>query len=183
MATTQRQLRGSATLIRSLTPADQAAVQSLILEILNSEYNMALSLDELPDLVDVHRTYRAASDAHFWVADYRGQILGCIGLMPLGHGDYELRRMYVSADARGMGLAQRLLAVSLQWCRDHGVRDLFLETNSAWQVAQAIYVKHGFTAIGREQLPETFPVVRIATNFYRLRLNGDVAPPLKSSHA
>lgn len=173
----------TAVLIRSLQASDQDAVQRLVLEILNVEYDMALSLADLPDLADLYGCYRAHEQAHFWVAECRGRIVGCIGVMPLADADYELRRMYVAADCRGMGLAQRLLAVSLQWCRDHQVGALYLETNTQWQAAQAIYAKHGFEAIAREQLPPTFPIVRIATNFYRLRFRSNPNSPTTSAPA
>jgi GNAT superfamily N-acetyltransferase len=80
--------------------------------------------------------------------------------------------MYVDPACRGRGIAQRLLGVALAWCAAHGVADLYLETNEQWKAAHHIYGKTGFVPIGREALPAGFPVVRVATGFYRLRVRG-----------
>jgi GNAT superfamily N-acetyltransferase len=123
--------------------------------------------------VDVHATYRARGLGNFWVAEVDGRPRGCIGLFHLGRRDYELRRMYTQAAARGMGIAQRLLDVALAWAADHGVEAIYLETNERWHAAHHIYEKAGFTPVPRGALPPEFPVVRVATGFYRLRLARD----------
>src|SRR5699024_6890918 len=133
----------------------------------NHEYAMALTLDELPDLVDIHASYRASGLGNFWVACAGARVVGCIGLLQLEGGDYELRRMYVDRDFRGRGLAQRLLDVALDWAWTSGVDALYLETNEQWTAAHRIYERNGFVPIGRAELPATFPVVRVATGFYR----------------
>jgi GNAT superfamily N-acetyltransferase len=153
--------------LHELRPAESVAARELILRILNHEYAMALTLDELPDLVDIHATYRH-SEGNFWVASIGGDVVGCIGVLRLAGADFELRRMYVDAAARGQGIAQRLLETALAWCAERGVGDLYLETNEQWKAAHHIYEKRGFVAVEREQLPPAFPVVRVATGFYRL---------------
>lgn len=156
---------------RELVAADNAATRELVLAILNREYAMALTLDELPDLVDIHETYCTSGRGGFWVAVASTRIVGCIGVWHLLDDDYELRRMYVDAAERGRGIAQRLLALALDWCRNRGVRSLWLETNIQWRAARHIYAKHGFEAVPRDALPASFPVVRVATDFCRLRID------------
>ena len=155
-----------------IAPADSVAARELVLDILNREYAMALTLEELPDLVDVHATYRASGAGNFWVARSGGRVVGCIGLLRLEGEDYELRRMYVDPAFRGLGLAQRLLDVLLAWASARGVRALFLETNEQWTAAHRIYERNGFVAVDRAALPASFPVVRVATGFYRRELGG-----------
>jgi GNAT superfamily N-acetyltransferase len=152
------------------TPAHNLAVRSLVMKILNEEYAMALRLAELPDLVDVYDTYCANGLGNFWVASQGGVVRGCIGLMHLGRGDFELRRMYVEAGARGHGLAQRLLDTLLAWSVANGVKSIYLETNHRWKAAHHIYEKNGFLPVRKEELPREFPVVRVADGFYRLQL-------------
>jgi N-acetylglutamate synthase-like GNAT family acetyltransferase len=159
--------------LREARPADDLAIRALILRILNEEYAMALTLEELPDLVDVYETYCIHGGGQFWVAEQAGRVVGCIGLMRLGRRDYELRRMYVEAAARGQGLAQRLLDRAHDWARRHAVRALYLETNEQWHAAQHLYAKNGYAPIAQSALPPEFPIVRVATGFYRL----DLAPP------
>lgn len=146
------------------------AIRSLVMKILNEEYAMALRLSELPDLVDVYESYCANGLGKFWVALENGRVCGCIGLMHLGRGDFELRRMYVEEQARGRGLAQRLLDTVLTWSAVNGVESIYLETNQRWQKAHHIYEKNGFQPVLKEKLPREFPIVRVATGFYLLHV-------------
>jgi GNAT superfamily N-acetyltransferase len=157
------------------TPADNLPARRLVLDILNGEYAMALTLDELPDLVDIHASYRGTGKGNFWVARSGDEVVGCIGLLRLEGAAYELRRMYVHAAFRGQGLAQRLLDVALAWASAHGVGTLYLETNEQWTAAHRIYERNGFVPISREALPASFPVVRVATGFYRRQLGANRA--------
>ena len=105
-----------------------------------------------------------------------GRIVGSIGVLNLCGNDYELRRMYVDANHRGRGIAQKLVDVLFQWCREHKVAALYLETNEQWKAAHHIYEKNGFETVPRDNLPANFPVVRVATDFYRKVM----APPNQS---
>ncbi len=156
--------------LRELRPADNLATRDLVLDILNLEYRMQLGLDELPDLVDIHAAYRLHSYGNFWVACDGARIVACIGLYRLSGADFELRRMYTHNDYRGRGLAQRLLDTALAWARREQVARLYLETNEQWRAAQHLYRKNGFAAVAQHELPPEFPVVRVATGFYCLRL-------------
>jgi GNAT superfamily N-acetyltransferase len=156
--------------MREVQRGDSIAVRDLVLRILNEEYAMALALDELPDLVDAYATYRDSGEGSFWVAMIDGCIVGCIGILRLAGADYELRRMYVQAEYRGRGIAQRLLDSVFAWSEGRGVGCLWLETNEHWLAAHHIYEKYGFQPIERDRLPASFPVVRVATGFYRLVL-------------
>lgn len=152
--------------IRELEHGQSGGARDLVLDILNGEFLMRLTLEELPDLIDVHRTYRESGAGNFWVASSDGKIVGCIGVLRLAPDHYELRRMYVHSACRGHGIAQRLLEVLFEWSERNGVAHLWLETNEAWHAAHHIYEKHGFEQVSLEQLPPEFPVVRVATGFY-----------------
>jgi len=152
--------------IRELEPAQNEAARDLVMGILNEEYGLDLALDELPDLIDIHNTYRNSGAGNFWVVSTGGHVVGCIGTLRLTSDHFELRRMYVSAAYRGHGIAQRLLETLFAWCTRNGVAHLLLETNEAWHAAHHIYEKHGFIPVPRDRLPPEFPVVRVATGFY-----------------
>lgn len=161
----------TALVFRELEAVDNLPVRDLVMTVLNQEYGMALSLDELPDLADVHASYQREGLGNFWVACDGERIVGCIGLCRLSGADFELRRMYTHAQYRGRGIAKRLLELALDWSRRHGVGCLYLETNEQWKAAHHLYEKHGFTPVAQAELPPQFPVVRVATGFYRLRLS------------
>jgi N-acetylglutamate synthase-like GNAT family acetyltransferase len=150
--------------------AHSLPVRSLIMNILNEEHRMSVRLSELPDLVDVHESYCRSGLGNFWVALRDGRVCGCIGLIYLGRGDFELQRMYVEAGARGHGLGQKLLDVLLAWAVANGVDSIYLETNHRWHAARHIYERNGFLPVTREELPPEFRAVRAANGFYRRTL-------------
>jgi GNAT superfamily N-acetyltransferase len=166
--------------IRELEPGQSIDARDLVLDILNEEYALQLTLEELPDLIDIHQTYRNSGAGNFWVVSAGSKVVGCIGVLRLTQDHYELRRMYVHPAYRGHGIAQRLLETLFGWATRHGVAHLWLETNEAWHAAHHIYEKHGFKPVARDRLPLGFPVVRVATGFYHRAMTlpdtGQAAP-------
>lgn len=82
----------------------------------------------------------------YWVAeDESGRILGGAGFGPLpGEEDVcELQKMYTLPEARGTGIAHRLVETVLQHAADHYAL-CYLETFSNMTRAQSFYRKHGF---------------------------------------
>lgn len=59
-------------------------------------------------------------------------------------GDAELKRMYVIPEARGLGLARRLLALLEEDARAAGRTRMVLETGTAQPEAIALYVSSGY---------------------------------------
>ena len=162
--------------VRELEPGQGVEARDLVLGILNDEFGMRFRLEELPDLIDIHQTYRQSGAGNFWVVSDNGKVVGCIGALRLASDHYELRRMYVHPAYRGHRIAQRLLATLFDWSARNGVAHLWLETHEAWHAAHHIYEKHGFRPVSREQLPPEFPVVRVATGFYhRAMTPGDAS--------
>ncbi|MEU8539827.1 GNAT family N-acetyltransferase [Streptomyces sp. NPDC048717] len=60
-------------------------------------------------------------------------------------GDAELKRMYVTPDARGLGLARRILALLEADARAAGRTRMVLETGTAQPEAVALYTSSGYT--------------------------------------
>lgn len=85
----------------------------------------------------------------FYVAISDGVPLGCCGLKGDGSQVAEIKRLWVSPSARGMGLAQRLLNACENAAQDLGIQVLRLDTNSALPEAEALYRKTGWRQIGR----------------------------------
>ncbi|MEV8591260.1 GNAT family N-acetyltransferase [Streptomyces sp. NPDC051180] len=61
-------------------------------------------------------------------------------------GDAELKRMYVVPEARGTGLARRILAALEDDARAAGRTRMVLETGTAQPEAIALYLSSGYTA-------------------------------------
>lgn len=62
-------------------------------------------------------------------------------------GDAELKRMYVIPEARGRGLARRILAELEQDARAAGRLRMVLETGDQQPEAIALYASEGYTAV------------------------------------
>lgn len=60
-------------------------------------------------------------------------------------GDAELKRMYVTAQARGLGLARRILAALEDDARAAGRTRMVLETGTKQPEAIALYTSSGYT--------------------------------------
>ena len=89
----------------------------------------------------------AATYAALWVAVDDGEVVGSAALRDLGGGAVELKRMYLRPDRRGHGLGKELLALALDWAREHGMRAVRLDTSERMVAAQRLYEANGFVRI------------------------------------
>ena len=98
-----------------------------------------------PDLGRFSEIY-GEPEMRYWVAeDHAGRILGGAGFGPLPgeEGVCELQKMYTLPEARGTGIAHRLVETVLQHAADHYAL-CYLETFGNMSRAQSFYRKHGF---------------------------------------
>lgn len=87
-------------------------------------------------------------DVSFLVARKGGHALGCVALVDCR--DYgEVKRLYVPAEARGLGLARALMAELEARARQIGLPAIKLETGTALVAAVALYRKLGFETCAR----------------------------------
>lgn len=85
----------------------------------------------------------------FLVARLDGRPVGCGALMVRGHKLGEIKRMWVAPDARGLGIAQRLLDALETNAAQMGLDTLQLDTNRALKEAHALYARNGYREIPR----------------------------------
>ena len=95
-----------------------------------------------PDLDDPAQTYAA-----LWVVLDEGGVVGSIALRDLGHGELELKRMYLRPSLRGLGTGRRLLRTALVWAREQGARLVKLDTTPEMEAARHLYEAHGFVRV------------------------------------
>ena len=81
------------------------------------------------------------------VARRRERPVGCGGLKFHGREPAELKRMWVSPEARGLGLGRRLLRHLEQSAADTGATAIRLETNGALSEAIALYRQSGYEEV------------------------------------
>ncbi len=91
----------------------------------------------------------AAQKGCFMLARLDGRPVGCGAVRALDAETGEIKRMWVAPEARGIGLARRLLDVLEEEARGLGMRRVRLDTNRTLKEAQALYRKAGYREIGR----------------------------------
>jgi GNAT superfamily N-acetyltransferase len=88
-------------------------------------------------------------DGVFVVAVLGGECVGCGGLSRLDEETAEIKRMWVSPAARGLGLGRRLLDHLEGLARRSGASRVVLDTNEALVEAAAMYRSCGYREIER----------------------------------
>lgn len=146
-------------------------VASVILPIQQSELSIPISLEAQPDLMDIPRYYQK-DNGNFWVALDKERVVGTVALQDIGQQQGALRKMFVTRAYRGpeLGVSGGLLKKLLAWCRERGLRGVFLGTSSKYPAVHRFYEKNGFKQIGRQELPPSFPVMGLDDRFYALEL-------------
>ena len=74
-----------------------------------------------------------------------GVVLGIVGAQDLGGDEVELRRMSVSAAARGLGLGKQLVRVVEEHAIRHGFSTVMLSTGMVMDLAIRLYESCGYT--------------------------------------
>jgi len=85
----------------------------------------------------------------FFVARLDGRAVGCGGLVRLSPADGEIKRVWTAPDARGLGVARRIVAAIEATAQGAGLTTLKLDTNRALKEAHALYRKLGYVEIAR----------------------------------
>ena len=85
----------------------------------------------------------------FVLARLEGEPVGCGGLVSHDAETAEIKRVWTSPAARGLGVARAVLAALESEARTRGFRRLILDTNKALKEAQAMYLALGYLDIER----------------------------------
>lgn len=143
----------------------------LILHIQTQEFGVTISIDDQPDLLNVHDCYQK-NHGNFWVAMDGDSVIGTIAIINIGNGIAALRKMFVDEAYRGKdkGVAKLLLDETIRWCGENGFSDIYLGTTSVFLAAHRFYEKNGFIEVQKELLPTSFPLMKIDSKFYRYKI-------------
>jgi GNAT superfamily N-acetyltransferase len=141
-------------------PSHADGFRGLVADTLR-EFGFELDPEFDADLEDPATAYAA-----LWVAADGDDVIGSVALRDLGDGAVELKRMYLRPSARGRGLGKQLLALALDWSRDHGFDRVRLDTSDRMVAAQGLYEAHGFTRV-----PGNAPRQGQCRLLYELRLS------------
>ncbi|XP_078689292.1 N-acetylaspartate synthetase-like [Branchiostoma floridae x Branchiostoma belcheri] len=97
------------------------------------------------ELQDLSTWYGTRAGSKFWVAVFRGKIIGTIALHRTSDNAAKLKRMTVLPRFRGRGVATRLMKHCEEYCGTQGVERIHLRTSQFQQDAVRLYLKFGYT--------------------------------------
>jgi len=87
------------------------------------------------------------SGGHIFFTLVDGVAAGTVALIPMETNDFELTKMAVSPDYRGLGLGDKLMAACVDWGKKMNKNSLILESNTRQIAAINLYRKFGFVEI------------------------------------
>lgn len=102
------------------------------------------------------------------MVQFGDELVGCVALIPLGNGVYELSKMAVSPRLRGHGVGRRLLEHTIAEARAMGATSLFLGSSTKLTNAVHLYESVGFRHVPPAEIPP-MPYTR-ADVFMMMRL-------------
>lgn len=97
-----------------------------------------------------------AKGGRVFMALQDGVAVGCVALLKMDDGGYEVAKMTVSETLRGSGLGKLLMQRCIDAGQELGATRLYLETNSGLAPALGLYRAMGF----RDLAPAETPYVR-----------------------
>ncbi len=136
-------------IIREIEEKDNKAVESVIRACL-IEYggNHEGTAWADPDLGRFSEIYNSEGNKYWVAEDENGKIVGGTGIGDLGNCVCELQKMYFLPEARGQGIANKLMELALAYAKKY-YRKCYLETLDNMTRAQRFYEKHGFIRVDK----------------------------------
>jgi len=133
---------------RAVTREDFAAAAELMREYI-AWLPFELDFQDFEaELADVAGHYAAPAGAVFLASGEGEDLLGVVGLRPLGQGLAEMKRMYVAEAGRGCGLGRGLAEQAIEFAREQGYVAIRLDSDlESMPVANQLYDKLGFVDI------------------------------------
>lgn len=143
------------------------AVASLIVNIQQNEFDLPITREDQPDLLQIENFYQNKG-GNFWVAMEQGEVVGTIALLNIGNGYFALRKMFVKIEFRGAvyHIAKSLLSQAEDWARQKGASTIYLGTTERFIAAHHFYRKNGYAALTPAELPPSFPIMFVDKLFF-----------------
>ncbi len=97
------------------------------------------------DLEQLHEAYFSdEGQSAFWVADFKQQIVGMIGVQKTAEDAAEVRRLRVREGFRRKGVGTKLMEEALRFCQHHSYLKIILDVRIERGPAIALFGKFGF---------------------------------------
>jgi ribosomal protein S18 acetylase RimI-like enzyme len=135
-------LRGE-VVIRSAEASDQPHLRELfregVIEGLVGDNDTGADIDNLRE-----GYFSDDGQSGFWVADYRGLVIGMVGVQKIADNSAEVRRLRVRSTHRRHGIGAMLMEKALAFCKHHAYLKIVLDVRIERGPAIALFEKFGF---------------------------------------
>lgn len=136
--------------LRLITPSDNFGIQAVIQTVMTSFgcVGEGYSINDA-EVRDMHAHYQAPRHRYFVVME-NDHVVGGAGIAPLAGSDVttcELRKMYLLPECRGKGYGEALMKACLDFAREAGFTNCYLETLASMRAARSLYEKWGFKTL------------------------------------
>lgn len=159
--------------IRQIGNSYSPQVIDLILNIQQNEFNIPITIEDQPDLMQIDNFYMECG-GNFWGAFANGELVGSIALVKFDERAGAVRKMFVKKEFRGkeLNIAQHLLETLIQFCAEKQIDDIYLGTVDVLKAAMRFYERNHFNKVEKEKLPVRFPLMNADNAFYHLNITG-----------
>lgn len=146
--------------IKTINNTYSESVIDLVLNIQQKEFNVPITIEDQPDLMQIEEFY-VASGGNFWGAFINGELVGTIALIKFDQNAAATRKMFVKKEFRGKeyNIAQKLLETLITYCHENEIEEVYLGTVSILKAALRFYERNHFKIIDKEDLPKKFPLM------------------------
>ncbi|GLS91378.1 N-acetyltransferase [Psychromonas marina] len=99
-----------------------------------------------PEVEAMSDFYNAQNNSQYFVVMVNEQIVGGAGIAAFNDSKQvcELRKLFLLSTTRGLGLGKKLTQTCLDYAKDSGYSECYLDTLSNMKAAIALYEKMGF---------------------------------------
>ena len=139
-------------ILREITTKDNAQIAKVIRDVLIEmgapKVGTAYEDKALEDMTNAYNKTTSA----YYVLESNGKIIGGAGIAKLDNYEgniCEFQKMYFLAEARGLGLGSKMIAVCLKKAKELGYEKCYLETMPYMNAARALYKKNGFISLDK----------------------------------
>jgi DNA-binding MarR family transcriptional regulator/GNAT superfamily N-acetyltransferase len=146
MAVVERLMTAGMVEISITDPAEPHAQHCLNSYVADLDSRFATGFDPSRSIPAVADELRPPAGL-FMLATLHGNPVGCGALKFHGNEPAELKRMWVAASARGLGIGRRLLALLEAQAAQRGATVIHLETNETLVEAVALYRSAGYSEV------------------------------------
>ena len=138
--------------IRSLLPGEDATA----FRTLNEEWITRYFVLEAKDIETLNHPEEKIirKGGQIFMVFGNGEPVGCVALIPMPNGVYEVSKMAVSPAMRGLGIGRKLLEYTVAQARRLGAKSLFLGSSTKLKNAVHLYESIGFRHVDPATLPD-----------------------------